>query len=96
MTDEKKIVEVKVVTGTGEEVPIGLMNVRQAMKLPEELDVTVSHPENQTVWTEAANEEAGLESSPRSGAAADFCSDFGLQDPEVRLHPALFQSAGQV
>lgn len=72
MTDEKKIVEVKVVTGTGEEVPIGLMNVRQAMKLPEELDVTVSHPENEAVSTGAANEKAGLGSSPRSGAASDF------------------------
>ena len=36
------------------------MNVRQAMKLPEELDVTVSHPENEAVLTGAANEKSRI------------------------------------
>ncbi len=34
MTEKKKIVEVKVMTDQGEEVPMGIMNASQANKLP--------------------------------------------------------------
>jgi hypothetical protein len=43
MTEKKKIVEVKVTTDNGEEVPIGIMNASQATKLSDDLDVIVSH-----------------------------------------------------
>jgi hypothetical protein len=43
MTEEKKIVEVSVKDDDGERVPVGIMNAKQALSLPEEMDVSVSH-----------------------------------------------------
>lgn len=47
MPEKKKIVEVKVMTDNGEEVPMGIMNASQATKLPNDLDVVVSHHEGE-------------------------------------------------
>lgn len=44
MAEYKEIVEVKVTTDGGEQVPVGIMNTEQALLLPEEMEVTVSHP----------------------------------------------------
>lgn len=74
MTEEKKIVEVKVLTDAGEEVPIGLMNTRQAMKLPEELDVTVSHPEDKAGATERFIDREELKAISGSAGARQFPS----------------------
>ncbi|MFB2567445.1 hypothetical protein [Rhizobium sp. IMFF44] len=43
MTEKKKIVEVKVMTDKGGEVPMGIMNASQATKLSDDLDVVISH-----------------------------------------------------
>ena len=45
MTKQKKIVEVTVTKDGGEQVPVGIMNAKQALSLPEEMDVSVSHPD---------------------------------------------------
>jgi hypothetical protein len=55
MTEEKKIVEVKVMTDNGEEVPMGIMNASQATKLSDDLDVVVSHEDGEAGT--AAHEE---------------------------------------
>ena len=44
MAEDKKIVEVKVTNVGGEQVPVGIMNTEQALALPEEMVVSVSHP----------------------------------------------------
>jgi hypothetical protein len=44
MAEDKKIVEVKVTNEGGAQVPVGIMNTEQALALPEEMIVTVSHP----------------------------------------------------
>ena len=46
MTEDKKIVEVTVTNDDGEKVPIGIMNAKQALSLPEDMDVSVSHPDH--------------------------------------------------
>ncbi len=46
MANDKRIVEVKVTNDGGEQVPVGIMNTVQALSLPQELDVTVSHPDH--------------------------------------------------
>ena len=47
MTEEKKIVEVTVTNDGGEQVPVGIMNTNQALSLPQEMDVSVSHPDRE-------------------------------------------------
>ncbi|TCL62035.1 hypothetical protein [Rhizobium sp. BK251] len=46
MAEDKKIVEVKVTSEGGDQVAVGLMNTEQALSLPEQMDVTVSHPDH--------------------------------------------------
>jgi hypothetical protein len=50
-TTKNIIVEVTVAS-EGERVPMGLMNTEQALALPEELDVEISHPEHEPGETE--------------------------------------------
>jgi hypothetical protein len=52
MTEEKKIVEVSVKDDDGERVPVGIMNAKQALSLPEEMDVSVSHPDRKAGATD--------------------------------------------
>ncbi len=42
------IVEVSVNSAAGDRIPVGLMNAEQALSLPEEIDIEVSHPERQS------------------------------------------------
>ena len=42
--DRKKVVEVAVASDSGL-VPIGIMNLDQALALPDEIDAMISHPE---------------------------------------------------
>ncbi|MBX4926659.1 hypothetical protein [Rhizobium binae] len=46
MKATKPLVEVAVETEEGQ-VPLGIMNAKQAMSLPDELDVKVSHPDHE-------------------------------------------------
>jgi hypothetical protein len=48
MVEENKIVEVTVLTDDGGQVPIGIMNAKQALSLPEELDVSISNPDGES------------------------------------------------
>src|SRR5882724_1177498 len=52
MTKQKKIVEVTVTNDGGEQVPVGIMNANQALSLPEEMDVSVSHPDRKAGATD--------------------------------------------
>lgn len=52
MIEKKKIVEVKVMTDGGEEVPMGIMNASQATELSDDLDVVVSHQDGQSDATD--------------------------------------------
>ena len=83
MSEEKKIVEVMVKTDTGEQVPIGLMNTRQAMKLPNDIDVAVSHPDDEPGSTDrfVGREELRLLEG-RQGCFSEFptpSTDFGQE-----------------
>ncbi|MDM9646825.1 hypothetical protein [Rhizobium sp. S163] len=46
-----KLVEVAV-TSDGQRVPMGLMSTEQALSLPEDIDVEVSHPEHEAGATD--------------------------------------------
>ncbi|MFS2153321.1 hypothetical protein [Rhizobium sp. Rhizsp42] len=46
-----KIVEVAV-TSDGDRIPLGLMNAEQALELPEEIEIEVSHPDHEAGSTD--------------------------------------------
>ncbi|OOO40632.1 hypothetical protein EFR00_15850 [Rhizobium sophoriradicis] len=46
MSSKKQLVEVAVDTEEGR-VPLGIMNAKQALELPDDLDVEVSHPDHE-------------------------------------------------
>ncbi|PDT10067.1 hypothetical protein CO670_31125 [Rhizobium sp. J15] len=46
MKSKKKLVEVAVDTEEGR-VPLGIMNAKQALALPDDLDLEVSHPDHE-------------------------------------------------
>ncbi|WP_245443137.1 hypothetical protein [Rhizobium sp. H4] len=46
MVSKKQLVEVSVDTEEGR-VPLGIMNARQALALPDDLDVEISHPDHE-------------------------------------------------
>ena len=46
MTSKKQLVEVAVDTEDGR-IPLGIMNADQALALPDDLDVEVSHPDHE-------------------------------------------------
>lgn len=79
MTEKKKIVEVKVTTDNGEDVPIGIMNASQATKLSDDLDVVISHQDGEAGTTDREESKplAGHEPanhvfpSPASNTEAD-------------------------
>jgi hypothetical protein len=52
MTEDKKIVEVTATNDGGEQVPVGIMNAKQALSLPAGMDVSVSHPDRETGATD--------------------------------------------
>lgn len=54
------IVEVSVNSTTGGRIPVGLMNTEQALSLPEEIDIEVSHPEQQAGDPEIFLDRAAL------------------------------------
>lgn len=62
MAEEKKIVEVTVTTDGGKQIPIGIMNAKQALSLPDEMDVAVSHPNREAGTTDALVDRARLQS----------------------------------
>lgn len=47
MTEDKKIVEVTATNDGGKQVPVGIMNTNQALSLPQEMDISVSHPDRE-------------------------------------------------
>ncbi|MBB3916877.1 hypothetical protein [Rhizobium fabae] len=47
MTEDKKIVEVTATNDGGKQVPVGIMNTKQALSLPQEMDISVSHPDRE-------------------------------------------------
>jgi hypothetical protein len=51
MTKTKTIVEVAL-NADGERVPIGIMNAEQALGLPADIDIEVSHPEHEAGATD--------------------------------------------
>lgn len=55
------IVEVSVTNAEGDRVPVGLMNTEQALSLPQELDIKISHPEHQAGETETFMDRATLQ-----------------------------------
>lgn len=40
MTEDKKIVEVTATNDGGKQVPVGIMNTKQALSLPQEMDIS--------------------------------------------------------
>lgn len=46
MSSKKQLVEVAVDTEEGR-VPLGIMSAKQALELPDDLDVEVSHPDHE-------------------------------------------------
>ncbi len=60
MVEENKIVEVTVVADDGGLVPIGIMNAKQALSLPEELDVSISHPDGEDGSPDGLIDRQGL------------------------------------
>ncbi len=60
MVEENKIVEVTVLTDDGGQLPIGIMNAKQALYLPEELDVSISHPDGEEGLPDGLIDRQGL------------------------------------
>jgi hypothetical protein len=54
------IVEVSVPSADGDRIPVGLMNTQQALSLPPELDIEVSHPAHQAGSTDIFMDQASL------------------------------------
>lgn len=48
---QNKIVEIAVTTD-GDRIPLGLMNAEQALELPDQIEIEVSHPEHEAGSTE--------------------------------------------
>lgn len=46
------IVEVSVTSAEGERIPVGLMNTEQALSLPHDMNIEVSHPDHDAGDTE--------------------------------------------
>lgn len=57
---KRAIVEVSVTSAEGDRIAIGLMNTEQALSLPHEMDIEVSHPDHQTGDTETFMDRAML------------------------------------
>jgi len=55
------IVEVSVTSADGDRVPVGLMNTQQALSLPPEIDIEVSHPAHKAGSTDIFMNRAALQ-----------------------------------
>jgi hypothetical protein len=55
------IVEVSVTSANGDRVPVGLMNTQQALSLPPEFDIEVSHPAHEAGSTDILMDRATLQ-----------------------------------
>jgi hypothetical protein len=55
------IVEVLITSADGDRVPVGLMNTEQALSLPPEIDIEVSHPAHQAGSTDIFMDRAELQ-----------------------------------
>ncbi len=55
------IVEVSVTNPDGDRIPVGLMNTQQALSLPPEIDIEVSHPAHQAGSTDIFMDRAALQ-----------------------------------
>jgi hypothetical protein len=73
MTKEKKIVEVTVTNDGGEQVPVGIMTAKQALSLPEEMDVSVSHPDPKVGATDEFIDRDGAGRGQITDGSANPC-----------------------
>lgn len=55
------IVEVSVTSVDGDRIPVGLMNTQQALSLPPEIDIEVSHPAHQAGSTDVFMDRVTLQ-----------------------------------
>ena len=63
MTENKTLVEVVVPTANGNKA-LGIMNVEQALSLPEEINAQVSHPDKEAGATDDFIDREELERHP--------------------------------
>ncbi len=55
------IVEVSVTSADGDRIPVGLMNAQQALSLPPDIDIEVSHPTHAAGSTDIFVDRATLQ-----------------------------------
>jgi hypothetical protein len=58
---KRAIVEVLVTSADGDRIPVGLMNTEQALSLPPEIDIEVSHPAHQAGSTDIFMDRGALQ-----------------------------------